>query len=336
MSNSPRSSTRQKVLAALGSLVLAATTGIVGAIAGRVGGEQSSQRDTIEFLSLRFNSVDNDMQYEQALAMIYEESLLLQEQVLNLEGQVLALKGEVSRVQDEAAQAQAEITTRDETRMQQAQDHVNNGNYQAAIQLLTVITPEQSEARILLDQEITAFELQVTGQVAILLTERQHDEAHTLVSDAIRLLPSSTALQALQDEIESRRTRTGPLVTQAAPYGGSNSRIEERVNMGGISYRNVMLYYSNRNSIRVTAFSYHNLEARFQLLAGYVGHVDGTAAYNVTLIIRGDGEILYEREVRARALPVPISVPVEGVRELRIEIGTFRQGAQYALALTFE
>ena len=71
----------------------------------------------------------------------------------------------------------------------------------------------------------------------------------------------------------------------------------------------------------------HNLNGQYRTLTGYVGRVDGTGQYDVDMRIIGDGRLLQTIELNATALPTPISVNVENVRQLRIEV-EFPQASQ--------
>jgi hypothetical protein len=57
------------------------------------------------------------------------------------------------------------------------------------------------------------------------------------------------------------------------------------------------------------------------MLTGYAGRVDGTNAIrHATINFVGDGTLLASHELNANDLPTPISVFVEGINLLRIEM----------------
>jgi len=101
------------------------------------------------------------------------------------------------------------------------------------------------------------------------------------------------------------------------------------VNMGGGVYSDVMVYRSgwdfNFNNRTRTVFTLHNLNGQYRWLAGYVGRVDGSGHADATMNIIGDGTLLQSIELEATALPVPISVFVEGIRHLQVEF-VFQRG----------
>jgi len=98
------------------------------------------------------------------------------------------------------------------------------------------------------------------------------------------------------------------------------------VNMGGQEFNNTTVYRSGgRNNQQIvndqglTVFTLHNLNGQYTLLTGYAGRVDASTQINATMKIIGDGRSLQTFELNATALPTSISVPIDGVRNLRIE-----------------
>lgn len=74
---------------------------------------QYAQRDAqyaiIELLASRFDSVDENMQFEQALSVIYEETEWLQTRVDVLENEVIDLENEVADFENETAYLESKI-----------------------------------------------------------------------------------------------------------------------------------------------------------------------------------------------------------------------------------
>ena len=125
-----------------------------------------------------------------------------------------------------------------------------------------------------------------------------------------------------------------PLNTAAPFYdkGGTgvytNVVVSDSVNMGGTAYRNALVFGTQGWSR--SAFSLHNLNGQARLLTGHIGRVDGQGMYNATFNFYGDGVLLQTYDQRAADLPTPISVFVEGVQQLKIEV--VASYALYALA----
>jgi hypothetical protein len=91
--------------------------------------------------------------------------------------------------------------------------------------------------------------------------------------------------------------------------------------MGGMLYDNVLYFRPGYNrTYAASLFTHHNLGGRYTWLTGYAGRVDGTALLDITMDIYGDGELLKSYTYIAGELPFPVSVFIEGVRLLRIEV----------------
>jgi hypothetical protein len=110
-----------------------------------------------------------------------------------------------------------------------------------------------------------------------------------------------------------------------------SSASQNSVQMSGTIYSNVTTFRNGNSNLSdhpVTVFTLHNLNGQFRRLTGYIGRVDESGQLaSATLNIVGDGRLLQSIEVDPMALPTPVSVFVEDVRQLRIEL-VFSQGAQ--------
>ena len=121
-----------------------------------------------------------------------------------------------------------------------------------------------------------------------------------------------------------RRTlnSAAPFYDRGSVGSGEVPRIAEFVMMGGVEYLDAIVFSRQHHlsGFRHNSFTLHNLNGQFTTLSGYFGRVDGSGSVDVILNIFGDGRLLQELSVRAGDLPIPISVSVEGVRLLRIEV----------------
>ena len=94
--------------------------------------------------------------------------------------------------------------------------------------------------------------------------------------------------------------------------------------MAGITHNNVV-GFSNFNFTR--AFSLHNLGGQSRMLTGHIGRVDGSHQRNATVNFYGDGTLLQSLDLVATDMPTPISIFVEGVHQLRVEVNFDRRAA---------
>ena len=118
---------------------------------------------------------------------------------------------------------------------------------------------------------------------------------------------------------------------QAAPHfdtGGNNSdalfftsvATVDSVTMSGATYNDALKFSSTTNLAANTRFTLHNLGGQFRILSGYAGRVDGSQMIGATINFIGDGRLLQSYTLQATDMPTPISVFVEGVNQLRIEV----------------
>ena len=61
-------------------------------------------------------------------------------------------------------------------------------------------------------------------------------------------------------------------------------------------------------------------DGQYRMLTRYVGRVDGSTMRNAVVNIYDDERLLFTQNLNAQDLPIPISIFVEGVRLLRVEI----------------
>lgn len=80
---------KKKILMnALVKIIAAIIAAVIGAIITHHLTIQVARRDTVEFLSLHFDTVSASMQYEQALSTIFEENVSLHARIAALEGEL--------------------------------------------------------------------------------------------------------------------------------------------------------------------------------------------------------------------------------------------------------
>jgi len=134
---------------------------------------------------------------------------------------------------------------------------------------------------------------------------------------------------------------TGP----SDSFRNTTLTVVDSVAMGGAAYQNALSFNFTANQSNPHdgyRFSLHNLNSQFRMLTGYVGRVDGTGMSDGLIRFIGDGSLLSEYDLRATNMPIPISVFVEGVSQLRIEVHFLTnrsgqaRGTQYALVAFVE
>jgi len=131
--------------------------------------------------------------------------------------------------------------------------------------------------------------------------------------------------------------------TGSHAFGPPRAVAADSRTMAGVAHSNVMVYYSAghtgangaRGGGQRSAFSLHNLNGQFRMLTGYFGRIDGTGQIEATINFYGEGNLLSSISVSATDMPTPVSVFVEGVRQLRVEV-VFPAGSRPATQYAFQ
>jgi len=95
--------------------------------------------------------------------------------------------------------------------------------------------------------------------------------------------------------------------------------------MGGVTHPNSVIFsmnYSSNSGMPTTfaQFASFNLNNNYGWLTGQFGRVDGSRALGANVNIYGDNRLLQSFELGATDFPVPVSLFVEGIRMIRIEV----------------
>ena len=106
-----------------------------------------------------------------------------------------------------------------------------------------------------------------------------------------------------------------PLMNILSPY--ESRKYEEKVSsdfmeMGGNKYYNGFILGYN-------GYAFFNLDAKYTEIIGTIGHIDGSGNDDMTLTITGDGVLIKTIEIGSNDLPDDLSIPVTGVKQLKIE-----------------
>ena len=95
--------------------------------------------------------------------------------------------------------------------------------------------------------------------------------------------------------------------------------IESSVRMSNNVHNNAIVFDS-RSGGTIRQFSLHNLNRQYRFFTGYIGRIDGSAIVDARVRIYGDDRLLATHELRGRDSPRSISLFVEGINILRVEM----------------
>jgi len=93
------------------------------------------------------------------------------------------------------------------------------------------------------------------------------------------------------------------------------------VTMGGRVYTNATRFFSRPwHGNGTNMFVVHNLDSQYRMLTGHFGRIDDSGLTDATVVFLGDGVELARYTISSGNLPVDVSVFVEGVRQLRVNV----------------
>jgi len=129
-------------------------------------------------------------------------------------------------------------------------------------------------------------------------------------------LPLSTAVPSFQ---QSPFPASGGIASIASVWVAPTNNTSH-ITMAGQRHDNAIIY-GTQNWTEQVPFTQHNLNSQYRLLTGYIGHVDGSSNLsNAIFRFYGDGTLLFTHQQSPSSLPTPISIFVEGVNLLRVEV----------------
>ena len=309
-----------------------------------------SKKAIVEALSERYESVDKDMSYEQALEAvdrdienIKKDNTKLQSEKSDLQSEITTLKSEKGNLQYENSVLQSEISDLQKQilsleerseKIARAESYAISGNYKTAIPILNSITEKTEDVVALLEDYINNYEIAVVSDTEALASDGKYDEAMALVDGALGIVPKSQVLLDKKNDITPKY-----LVGTIECYKSENLWLldsKEYIKMTGKSYRHAI--YSSPSDIVSTMFNssysasaFYNLDGKYSQLTGVIGHIDfsgsGTIGendagqvYDAEITIWGDEQELCTITLSADDSAIDFNVPVTGVKILEFSV----------------
>lgn len=322
-----------------GSIIGALIT-VVGSILVFILGNFSTQDSIVESLSVRFDSVDESMSYEQALQAIYEEVEQLKANNTTLEKSLGESNTNYSTLQTENENLLSEIESlkNKDNRIEQialAESYASSGKYEIAIPILNEITEKTEDVNALLKEYITNYESSIISNAESLANNGNYDEATALIDEALKIVPDSQKIINKKDNITPKY-----LVSTVECYKAENlGMIDNRdsIHMSGKEYKYAI--YSQPFNVFDTllngdysACAFFNLDSKYTQLSGIIGHIDfsgtgtlgendGGHVYDAEITIWGDNKEICSISLSANDPATSFNEFIEGVNilEFRIE-----------------
>lgn len=306
------------------------TVAIVTAIITGFTTNHLTKKGIIEAISVRFDSVDENMSYEQALQSVYEDmerlkisNSSLQKDIYESSNNYDALQSENSNLQSENNNLRLEnsnlqlendnlqsknidletqITSLKNTdnraeQIARAESYAASGNYEVAIPILNEITEKTEDVKALLKEYTTNYESLIISSAESLANNGNYDEATAIIDEALKIIPDSPSL------LDKKNTVTPKyLVDTIECYKSENLwRLDSReyMKMSGKSYKHAI--FTQQSDAVASMFNrsysanaFYNLDGKYTQLSGIVGHIDFSGSGTIG---ENDGGQVYDAEI---------------------------------------
>lgn len=290
-------------------------------------GNFSTQESIVESLSVRFDSVDSNMSYKQALEIIYQEKTNDKKEIESLNAQLSELNKKLSDQQFEIDQQNSEKEIN--KIIQNATEYGNSFNYLQALSILNNVENKTSEIELLKNDYTQKYESTIIEQANNLKTEERLDDASSLINDALNILPDSQILKDKLQEIKNSYPQNMLDIVPAYQNGGNTyteyistkSGATDVFSMGGVKYTNGMTFNADYNIFNDVSWAIYYLNGKYNNLEFTVCHVDGTFNGDDTYLqIFYDGNLKEEIPLSPDMSPKPVSIDITGVTQLKFQV----------------
>lgn len=290
-------------------------------------GNFSIQESIVESLSVRFDSVDSSMSYEQALEIIYQERATDKKEIESLNTKLNELNTKINEQQNLINQQNSEDEINEI--IQNATEYGNSFDYIQALSILNNVKNKTPEIELLINDYSQKYETSIIEKVNNLKEEEKLDDATNLINGALNVLPNS---QILKDKLQEIKNSYPQNIVDAIPayqsggntykeYTSTKSGASEYFTMGGVKYTNGMTFNADINIFDDVSWAVYNLDSKYTSLEFILGHVDGSDLGRETFLeIYYDGQLMEKISVTPDMLPKPVSLDLSGISQLKMQV----------------
>ena len=301
--------------AIVGAAVGAIITGIISILIFYLGNFET-QKTIVDTLSQRFDTVDKNMSYEQALEAIYNEKE-------NLKNDIQSLNIDLNNLNEDLNKKTAEIntlTSQEEINkiIQNATDYWNDSNFIQSLTLLKNSKSKSSDIEALYKQYLNQYKEHLLSEADSFVSENKYDDAITLINDSLVIMADDTILKQKIEEIKNSKPQA--LMNLILPYetkGYTQKISSDFMQMGGDKYYNG--FQLGNTPSTSSSYAIFNLNSKYTKITGIIGHIDGSGNDNRTITIFADGILINTIDINYQDLPKELLINVEGVNQLKIE-----------------
>lgn len=314
---------------------VATILGVLSTIFFYYDAKQSTEKKIVEALSERYESVDRDMSYEQALEAVDRDIQTLTNDNASLQLEKDKLENEVNSLEEKIKSLEEEIDRSEKIAI--AESYAASGNYEVAIPILNSISEKTDDIVALLKDYTSNYEISTVTNAELLASNWNFDEAITLIDEALKIVPNSQVLLDKKRDITPKY-----LVDTIECYKAENLWLldsKEYIKMSGKSYRHAI--YTQQSDIVGSMFNnaysanvFYNLDGRYNQLSGIFGSIDfsgsgtigkqdGGQVYDAEITIWGDEQEITTINLSSDDAAKDFNVPISGVKilEFRVKCG---------------
>lgn len=312
----------------IGSVIGALITGVISFlifIAGNFSSQATLEKKTVETLSGYFDSVDQEMTYEDAIKAIHRENETLKNEVSSLEQQLSELNGQLDSKQAEIDRYNSieEINKI----IQTATTYWDNSDYEEALIILKNSKNKSPDIVKIYEQYSDDYMSGLLLQADALISERNYDGAVGVLEESESLVADSSLLKNKIDEI---RDKPSALISDLVPVSGTTGEKQFRFwdvldqdNYGNRYSSGICLkqeYKDKAHLVYALDNKYSILTGKFVLMENSKNTNGNYVLYAYTLA-DGETKLLYESQILATATrPIDIEIDVSNVMDLVLEV----------------
>lgn len=218
--------------------------------------KKSTENRIVEVLSERYESVDKEMSYEQALEMVDRDIIALKKETITLQSEKDDWQSKSEELLDEVDSLNKEIISLNNEinhseKVAIAESYASTDDYKVAIPILDSIPEKTKDVVALLDDYTTKYEILVATNAIDLASNWNYEEAIILIDEALKVIPDSQMLIDKKKDIMPRY-----LVETIECYKAKNLWLlndKEYIKMGGKSFKHAI--YSQQSDIVNSMFN---------------------------------------------------------------------------------
>lgn len=275
----------------------------------------------VDALADRYEFVDKEMSYEQALEELDRD----REEMKNDNDQ---LSAENKNLKTENRKLKNELDCFEKIKL--AESYATTGNYKVAIPMLNGITEKPEEVIALLEDYRTKYENSIITDAKTLADSEHLNEATMLIEEALEVIPDSQLLNSMKSSFTPKY-----LVDTIECYKAENLWLldkKEQMKISGKSYKHAIYSQSsdiagNMLNMDYSANAFYNLDGKYSKISGVVGHIDfsgsgtigmndGGRVYDAEITILGDSEVLERITLLSDTPAKDFNISIDGVKIL--------------------